>query len=200
MCRPFSCVITKNQTIYTHPDLLEHSHTEIMKHFNLKESNKDPSFNGFVKIETYPKDNKSMITTPIEEWAIIVDEESIPSWYQDDRNSYEAIIRKEAKSWLNRLKDIDWNNRTPKECYEYALFILKGPFPLGEKTIAEDDCYSYYYALNVLRGRFILGEEAIAKDAELSRLYANYVLKDPFPLGEPNILSIKEVMNLTRII
>jgi hypothetical protein len=161
-----------------------------MDHFNLIESDKNPIFNSFVKIETYPKENKPLLTTPIDEWDIIVDEDCIPSWYEEDRESYEAIIRKEAKSWLNRLKDIDWNNRTPKECYEYALFILKGPFPLGEKTIAEDDCYSYYYALNVLRGRFILGEEAIAKDAEYSYLYAADILKGPFPLGEKAIAQV----------
>jgi hypothetical protein len=187
MCRPFSCIITKNQHVYTHPDPLEHSHTQIMRHFNLIESDKDPSFNGFVKIETYPKDNKSMITTPIDEWAIIVDEACIPSWYEDDKESFEAIIRKEASSWLNRFKAIDWNNKTPEECYYYALYVLKVPFPLVENTISVSAEYSYYYAQNVLKGPFPLGEEAIAKDADYSCWYAKDILKGPFPLGEKTI-------------
>jgi hypothetical protein len=187
MCRPFSCIITKNQHVYTHPDPLEHSHTQIMRHFNLIESDKDPSFNGFVKIETYPKDNKSMITTPIDEWAIIVDEACIPSWYEDDKESFEAIIRKEASSWLNRFKAIDWNNKTPEECYYYALYVLKVPFPLVENTISVSAEYSYYYAQNVLKGPFPLGEEAIAKDADYSCWYAKDILKGPFELGEKAI-------------
>jgi hypothetical protein len=184
MCRPFSCIITKNQTVYTHPNPLVHSHTEIMDHFNLKESDKDPSFNSFVNIETYPKDNKSLLTTPIEEWDIIVDEDYIPLWYEDDKDSYEAIIRKEAQSWLNRLNNIDWNNKTTKQCYEYALCILKVPFPLGEKAIATNAGYSYLYARDVLKGRFKLGEEAIATDAYCSYSYAHNILKGPFKLGE----------------
>jgi hypothetical protein len=187
MCRPFSCIITKNQTVYSHPDPLIHSHTEIMKYFNLKESNKDPRFNSFVKIEAYPKDNKSLLTTSIYEWDIIVDEYVVPLWYEDDRESYEAIIRKESQSWLNRLKDIDWNKKTPGECYCYASYILKKPFPLGEKAIAEDDHYSYLYAKYVLKGPFTLGEASIAKNGYYSYLYAADILKGPFPLGEKNI-------------
>jgi hypothetical protein len=214
MCRAFSCIITKNQTIYTHPNPLEHSHTEIMNHFNLRESYKDPRFNSFVKIETYPKDNKSMITTPIDEWDIIVDETCIPSWYEEDRDSFEAIIRKEASSWLNKLKAIDWNKKTPEQCYYialnvlkgslcekgeknidtdsrysyfYARDVLKGPFPLGEKTIATNYVYSYFYALDVLKRPFLLGEKNIAKVGYYSYLYAKDVLKGPFKLGEEAI-------------
>jgi hypothetical protein len=158
-----------------------------MKHFNLKESDKDPRFNSFVKIETYPKDNKSLLTTPIDEWIIKVDEDYIPSWYENDRESYETIIRKEVSNWLNRLKAIDWNKATSGECYDYATIILKRPFPLGEETIATNACYSYGYAKNVLKGPFKLGEAAIAKDAQCSCWYAQDVLKGPFPLGEKAI-------------
>jgi hypothetical protein len=195
MCRPFSCIITKNQTVYTHPDPLEHSHTEIMDHFNLIESYKDPIFNGFVKIETYPK-GKSLLTTPINEWDIIVDEESIPLWYDEDRDSYEAIIRKEVQSWLNKLKDIDWNKATPKQCYNYASYILKGKFELGEKAIAENTDYSFNYALYVLNKPFPLGEAAISIDAEYSYNYALYVLNGPFPLGEKAIAEDKYYSDL----
>jgi hypothetical protein len=68
--------------------------------------------------------------------------------------------------------------------YFYAADILKGPFPLGEKSIATSVMYSYFYAKNVLKGRFILGEEAIAKNAHYSYYYARDVLNGPFPLGE----------------
>jgi hypothetical protein len=189
MCKPFSLIITKNQHVYTHPDPLVHSHTEIMDHFNLRESNKDPRFNSFVKIETYPKDNKSLLTTPINEWDIIVDEDCIPSWYEDDRESYETIIKKEIQSWLNRLKDINWNKKTLRACYccLYAKDILKGRFILGEKIIAKSADYSYLYAKDVLKGPFPLGEASIAKYAYYGCLYATYVLKGRFKKGEAAI-------------
>jgi hypothetical protein len=158
-----------------------------MDHFNLKESDRDPIFNSFVKIETYPKDNKSLLTTPIDEWTIIVDEESIPSWYENDRESYETIIRKEASSWLNKINTKHWDNATSEECYGYATIILKGPFPLGEKNIAKDAMYSFLYAHSVLKERFILGEKAIATNAHYSYYYAKCILKGPFPLGQKAI-------------
>ena len=69
----------------------------------------------------------------------------------------------------------------------YAVDILKGKFPLGEKSISTEAFYSYKYASEVLKDRFPLGEEAISKEFDYSYFYASEVLKDRFPLGEEAI-------------
>ena len=48
-----------------------------------------------------------------------------------------------------------------RNAYEYALYVLKGRFELGEEIIAKNAAYSYYYARNVLKVRFELGENVI---------------------------------------
>jgi len=77
--------------------------------------------------------------------------------------------------------------KDPEFAYDYAQYVLKGPFPLAEPIIAKYPGYAYYYAMNVLNGPFPLGEPAIAKNPHIAYKYAQYVLKGPFPLGEPEI-------------
>ena len=60
--------------------------------------------------------------------------------------------------------------------------------PMLFDVIAKDPEYSYQYANFVLKDRFPLGEPTIAKSPMYSLLYANYVLKDRFKLGEPAIM------------
>lgn len=48
------------------------------------------------------------------------------------------------------------------KAYDYALNVLKAPFPLGEIAIATDALYSYLYALTILKAAFPEGEKAIA--------------------------------------
>ena len=57
------------------------------------------------------------------------------------------------------------------------MYILKGPFPLGEPAIAKDAEYSYNYAKWVLKDRFELGEPAIKKHPLLFKEYAERFLK-----------------------
>ena len=56
-----------------------------------------------------------------------------------------------------------------------------------EDTIAKYKQYSYNYALRIIKKPFPKGEDAIAKDAWLSLNYARNVLKGPFPKGEEAI-------------
>ena len=44
---------------------------------------------------------------------------------------------------------------------DYAEYVLKGRFELGEEIIAKNAAYSYYYARSVLKKRFELGENVI---------------------------------------
>jgi hypothetical protein len=77
--------------------------------------------------------------------------------------------------------------KSAKYTYWYARFILKKPFPLGEPAIAKQSYSAYYYAKKVLKGPFPLGEPAIAENADTAFEYAKLVLKRPFLLGEPAI-------------
>ena len=47
--------------------------------------------------------------------------------------------------------------------YRYANNVLKAPFPLGEKVIAECSVHSFDYARYVLKAPFQLGEHTIFK-------------------------------------
>ena len=50
-----------------------------------------------------------------------------------------------------------------KYSYWYAKFVLNGPFPLGEPTIAKDNHYAKKYTNNVLKKDFILNGKLICK-------------------------------------
>ena len=70
---------------------------------------------------------------------------------------------------------------------DYAEYVLKGRFELGEEIIAKNAAYSYYYARYVLKERFELGEAIIATDAYCACNYAIHVLNGRFELGELTI-------------
>ena len=56
---------------------------------------------------------------------------------------------------------------------EYAIYVICGPFPLGEKAIAKDADYSFLYAKYILKQRFILGEPIIFKDVYVRLAYTS---------------------------
>ena len=74
-----------------------------------------------------------------------------------------------------------------KWVYDYAVNVIKGPWPEGENLISKDPERSYDYAKNVIKGRFPEGEDAIAKDGRIAFLYARDIIKGPFPKGEDMI-------------
>lgn len=77
-------------------------------------------------------------------------------------------------------------SRNPSASMRYAEIALKGRFELGEPAIATDTRCSYEYA-KLLQSRFELGEAAISKNDVCSLQYAMHYLKDRFPLGEKKI-------------
>ena len=77
-------------------------------------------------------------------------------------------------------------SRNPSASMRYAEIVLKGRFELGEPAIATDTRCSYEYA-KLLQSRFELGEAAISKNDVYSLHYAMHYLKDRFPLGEEKI-------------
>lgn len=68
--------------------------------------------------------------------------------------------------------------------FQYALFVVKGPWKKGEAAIAKDSFYSFRYAVKILEGPFEKGERALAGDSsqnyEWAQKYANQVLKKDF--------------------
>jgi hypothetical protein len=75
-----------------------------------------------------------------------------------------------------------------EDAYDYAYYVIKGRFELGEPAIAANAFYSYWYACDVIKERFELGERTIATNAYYSYEYARDVIKGRFELGEPKIL------------
>jgi hypothetical protein len=135
MCRPFSCIITKNQHIYTHPNPLEHSHTEIMNHFNLIDILKGP----------FPLGEKAIAQV---------------AYYSYD---YAAYILKGPFELGEKAIATSASYSYASYSYDYAKNVLKGPFPLGEPAIADNISHGYYYAVNVSKRRFELYEQLLIK-------------------------------------
>jgi hypothetical protein len=68
--------------------------------------------------------------------------------------------------------------KSPKYSVEYAKHILKGPFPLGEKSIKLNARHSFVYARDVLKKRFPDGEMAISSQISTTVQYASSVLRN----------------------
>jgi lambda repressor-like predicted transcriptional regulator len=96
-----------------------------------------------------------------------------------------------------KIKD-EWEDIIAQDSYasyDYANYILKGPFPKGEDAIAQKPFTSYHYVKNVLHGPFPKGEDAIAKDLWYSYFYAQNFLKDRFKKGEKVIIGNRDWLN-----
>lgn len=82
----------------------------------------------------------------------------------------------------------DWGEMA----YWYALNVLNGPFPAGERAIARHAMWSYLYAKHVIMGRFRLGEEAIARSPRFAFHYTRYVVEGQFQVEESDLTSSKD--------
>ena len=88
---------------------------------------------------------------------------------------------------LNRLEQIIATSTSLS--LAYSMYILDGPFPLGELAISKSANSSYFYAKYALYNKFELGEKAIATDPFYAYEYAVSVIRNKFELGEPAIFS-----------
>lgn len=85
------------------------------------------------------------------------------------------------------LKSIKKN---PALAYHYALGIVRGPWPEGEKAILRDDWYAVEYAKNILKKRWPAAEPMLARKAGDENSYyraVNYaknVIKGRWPEAE----------------
>ena len=64
--------------------------------------------------------------------------------------------------------------RDPETAYKYAQHVLKGPFPLGEPSIAKDAWLSFFYA-DIIKGPFKLGEPTIKKSRYMWSTYNSFI-------------------------
>lgn len=71
----------------------------------------------------------------------------------------------------------------------FACDVIDGPWPEAEESIATDGSYSFYYAVYALKGRFPLGEKALLEEGntDLVARYAIEVLNARWPQAEDKI-------------
>ena len=79
--------------------------------------------------------------------------------------------------------------KSPKDAVTYAIEVIKGRFPEGEKIIASDPISSHEYARKIIKGRWKEGEKIIASDPNMAQSYAQHVIRGPWPEAEKIIAS-----------
>ena len=102
MCKFPSFIIDKKGKVYGDGTIDEHD--KIIDKYNLKESADSKTW---VRIECEPKDQDIFNTKP-SNWAIMVDEQNIPDWFERQRKTlYEPKIFKALKKVLSEMLFLD---------------------------------------------------------------------------------------------
>lgn len=65
--------------------------------------------------------------------------------------------------------------------YFYALRVLHGRFPKGEKAISKIPSWAVRYARFIIKKRFVKAEDCISKDPEWCYEYFKHVIKKKLP-------------------
>src|SRR3990167_961309 len=76
MCRPFSMIITPNDTLF---NLKTNSHEDLIKEHELKDDSKKPNF---VRVEITPKDG-DLFNHNLDNWVMRVDQDFKPAWWKN---------------------------------------------------------------------------------------------------------------------
>ena len=102
MCTPFSCIITKAKKVLVCENPNIHSHEEIVKEHNLKDTSLINR--NWVRIEVYPE--YYSYTSEVDTWEFRVDEfDTLPEWFTLDKEVYEDECRAAAQKWKNNCVD-----------------------------------------------------------------------------------------------
>ena len=67
------------------------------------------------------------------------------------KNKPESAESAESTKSTKSVKTFTGDITNAKDCYDYAINILKGRFELGEKAISKDADCSYLYARDILK-------------------------------------------------
>jgi len=86
---------------------------------------------------------------------------------------------------IQKLEDIIKEDRDLS--YNYALNVIKSPFPKGEDAIAKNSDDSLNYAEKVIKGPFPKGEDVISESPEKSYGYAVNIIKGVWKKGHQAI-------------
>jgi|CXWL01.1.fsa_nt_gi hypothetical protein len=112
--------------------------------------------------------------------------------------SFEAKLNSVIKNVFSNTpttetsSDID---RKAFDAYNYAVNVIGGRWPEGEKDIAKNAEMSFMYAKNIIKGKFPEGEEVLSKSPGYAVLYAIDVIKDRFPAAEKAILTTEYILH-----
>lgn len=101
MCNFKSGIILKNRVVLA-PDGNE-SHSDLLESLGIEDST-DNAYRVFVRAELTPENyNKAL---PVEEWKYKVDQDMVPSWYEEDPVKYEQEFRDAVRYYLKDIESI----------------------------------------------------------------------------------------------
>lgn len=95
MCRFKSGIITKNNVVLA--PMYNESHSRLLEAKRIEDSD----FNArkvFVRAELIPINGD--LTSDVDEWKYIVNQDATPDWYEEDPHRYEGEFRKAVKAWV----------------------------------------------------------------------------------------------------
>ena len=98
MCQAFSCVLHKTKGVLRPKDLYNHSHSSIIQEHRLS-SNKPAENRDWIRIEASPNDNDYFNLSP-SNWAVNVDDDGVPTWYEDNTKAMETKVILAIKNWI----------------------------------------------------------------------------------------------------
>jgi hypothetical protein len=96
---------------------------------------------------------------------------------------FQLVGEEQLKQYLKTIK------KMPSLAYAYALGVVRGPWPEGEKAILSEEWYAVAYAKNILKKRWPEAEPKIARTAATDNYYravqyAVGVIKGRWPEAE----------------
>ena len=100
MCRLKSGILLRDRVYVPDHD----SHDQMLKELGIQDDYVGAS-KKFVRFELSPKDGN--LYTDVNTWAMTVDQDIVPSWFDDDREKYEGIMIDAVRRWAEEhiIKD-----------------------------------------------------------------------------------------------
>lgn len=95
MCKFKSGIITKNGV--TLAPIYNDSHSRLLESMGI-EDNQINAMKVFVRAELIPPNND--ITANIKKWKYVVDQDTVPDWYEEDSERYEIEMRDTVADWM----------------------------------------------------------------------------------------------------
>lgn len=95
MCNFKSGLIFKNRIVLA--PMYNDSHSTLLRTMGIEDNHLNAS-KMFVRAELLPNNNDK--TSDVDKWRFKVDQDIVPSWYEEDPVRYEEEFRKEIKDWM----------------------------------------------------------------------------------------------------